>query len=259
MLEEHRALIERILRFLRRRKHLSAEDFEELSGEVWTRLLTTDCAVLRKAERSANPKAFLTTTLGRWLLDWRNAQWGKWRPSAAAHRAGPVAEHLERYLVREGFTFDEACRVLCDNHAVELSEQELAALAALLPARVSRRPEGEEVLDRLASPDPDPEEQALENELRVDLARVIRTVDEVLVTLIAEDRLIVHLRFREGLAPARIARILDWPVDRLYRRIEWLKKDLPKMLLERGVSRELIRRLLGIGPPGPSRPPEGSD
>ena len=40
--------------------------------------------------------------------DWRNARWGKWRPSAEARRQGALATHLERLMRRDGLTFEEA-------------------------------------------------------------------------------------------------------------------------------------------------------
>jgi hypothetical protein len=72
-------------------------------------------------------------------LDFRAAQWGKWRASAATRRRGDVAIMLERLTMRDGLTFDEACAVLEINHGVRPERDTLSRIYSQFRVRFRPR------------------------------------------------------------------------------------------------------------------------
>ena len=112
------ALIERIVRTVGRRHHLSAVEQEDFAGFVSVRLLENDCAVLRKFRGKSSMWTYLAAVIERQLLDFIYERWGRWRPSATADSIGPVAVLLERLVTRDGHTLEEAMEIIRTNHAV---------------------------------------------------------------------------------------------------------------------------------------------
>src|SRR5689334_7815875 len=109
---EHRESIERIAAFVARRGHLNADESAEFVQIVSYKLFEDDWAIIRKFEGRSSFTTYLTTVIARFFHQWRVEQWGKWRPSAEAKRLGDKAITLERLITRDGFTFDEAVKVL---------------------------------------------------------------------------------------------------------------------------------------------------
>ncbi len=182
------------------------------------------------------------TVVQRLYLDWRNKEWGKWRPSAAARRTGPVAIELERLILRDHLRFDEAVEHLRARDVAQ-STAECAAVWAELPQRPSRRPASETELDHVAAPaalDPVAVDEGRERAERAGAA-----LTEVLSALDAADHLVIRLRFQDGFTVARIAQLIGQDQKALYRRIESLLTRMRQAMLARGVSASEIGDLLG--------------
>lgn len=230
MFARYQPLIEAITATIARRHHLSAQDAEDFASLVRVKLLEHDSAVLRKFAGRSSPRTFLTTVIQRIFLDERNRQWGKWRPSAEARRAGSIAMLLERLISRDGLTMEEACSTLQVSHGLNVSRTDLEAMHARLPVRTKRRLVTEdEVAETLTAPDSgaaaarfDTEEQR-QHDLEQALARAIAAVPP-------EDRLVLRLRFDQGLTVATIARLTSMDQRLLYRRIEHLLLGLRSSL-----------------------------
>lgn len=182
------------------------------------------------------------TVVQRLYLDWRNKEWGKWRPSAAARRAGQVAIELERLILRDHLPFDAAVEHL-RARGLARSTAECAAVWAGLPQRPGRRAASETELDDMAAAaDLDP---VAVDEGRARAARTGAALTEVLATLDAADHLVIRLRFQDGFTVARIAQLIGQDQKALYRRIESLLTRMRQALLARGVSASEIGDLLG--------------
>ncbi|MDY7092219.1 MAG: sigma-70 family RNA polymerase sigma factor [Acidobacteriota bacterium] len=240
LFEENLELIQRISGHVCRRNHCRREEAEEFQSHVMVKLLEDECAVLAKFEGRAKLSTYLTTVITRLFLDWRTAKWGKWRPSAAAKRLGPTAILLDRLLYRDHLSFAEAVRTLHQNHGVTESELELAALAGRLPQHSSRRFETDDGLEQLAD-DASPEEDATDAERRQRLLKAEEALAQARRKLPKKDRLILRLRFDQGLTVARIARMLDIPQRRLYTRIDRLKRELAAEMERQGLDPRAIR------------------
>jgi RNA polymerase sigma factor (sigma-70 family) len=262
-------VLRELVRSQARRYGLSDEDRDELEAYVRLRLVENDYSILRRFEGRSSLRTYLTVVVQRLFIDFGNRAWGKWRPSAAARHLGPLAEALESLLYRRGLSFDEAASVLLGDPAWgKLTRRQLADVAQQLVPRTSRRavstpePRPDE-LDRA----PDPEQAAVQ---RAMAANVARALGAAFRRQQARDRLILRLRFVEGLSVAEIARTLSVPAKPLYNRIETLLERLRKDLRGAGVRATDVAALL-IGSPeldlpgdplreiGSSRPSIGAD
>lgn len=241
----HLDLIKRIVEHSCRRFRLRPEDQEDFLSRVHIKLMEDNYAVIRQFEGRENARfdTYLTTVIKRFLLDYLDHLWGKWRESAEAHRLGKVAERLEQLINRDGHNFDEACEILRTNEKVELSRAQLADLQAKLPPRIPRQVFNEEVLRFEPSREPQPDQQLEEKELGLERRRIYMALQRALDTLPAEDRLLIKMTLKYKVSDiARIQKVEQKP---LYRRIDKIHKALEKALERHGVRREDVKRILG--------------
>jgi RNA polymerase sigma factor for flagellar operon FliA len=240
----HLELVERIARHTCRRYHCPPDEVEEFASLAKLKLIEDDYAILRKFQGRSRLSTYLASVLQRLFLDHRNHAWGKWRPSAAARRQGPLAETLERLVVRDGQTVDEACETLRTTMGVATSRADLTALAASLPVRLRRRHVDDAALEDLPSGNSRPDHDLLEAERSALAGRVHAELERALEALTAEDRLIMKLRIEQGLQVAEIARILSLPAKPLYRRLEGIYRLLRGRLEASGVDAGAVAEVL---------------
>ncbi len=235
--------IEKVIAHACRRCPFSRQEAEDFAGTVRLKLVEDNYARVRQFQGRSSFKTYLTTVIQRLLQDYQNSVWGKWRPSAEAERLGEVAMWLEREIVREGRSFDEACQILRLNRRVEMSVAGLADLAAKLPPRNLRRFVGEESLQTEPSCDPRPDERIEAQERGVTRRRIYAALQRALAELPKEDRFLI-LMWTE-LKVADIARIRGVEQKPLYRRIEKILKTLRKALERQGLRRQDVEKVLG--------------
>ena len=120
----HAATIESALAQASRSHRLAPDAGDEFCSWARVRLLDHDQAILRKFQERSALRTFLITVVQRLYLDWRNAEWGKWRPTAEARRLGAVAIELERLVLRDQLSYDEAVRTLAARGAATPDECE---------------------------------------------------------------------------------------------------------------------------------------
>jgi RNA polymerase sigma factor (sigma-70 family) len=235
-------LIERIIAIQIRRHALSAADAEEFGAWAKARLIDGDYAVFRKFGGRSSLATYLTTVLTNLFRDYRNSRWGRWRPSAAAKRLGPVAVRLEELLYREGHALREAAQIMRTS-GVPLRDAQFAELAARLPRR---HPVGEVSLDTIAGSGAGPTVEA--DDPLADAEETARAVEGTLRALVdelpPEDALILRMRFWNEMTVADIARVLRLDQKALYRRIEGINLRLRAALESRGVDRMLASEVL---------------
>lgn len=227
--------IERMAAGIARRHFLSKEDTEDFVADLRCKILEEDYAVVRKfkGKDGAGLATYFHVVVANAFRDWQNRRWGKWRPTAEAKRLGEVAIQIE-VLSRDGYSFDEVCRILRDNRKVALSEAALAAIAARLPHRSPRGIEGEETLEEMSGRDPDPEEQMLQRERCARGARLFAAFKQALAELPADEALLLRMRYEARFTIAQIARWLKIEERPLYRRMEAILRKLKKKLTEQG-------------------------
>jgi RNA polymerase sigma factor (sigma-70 family) len=244
-------LIERIVTFVARRNRLDLDEREEFASVARLKLIEDDYAVIRQFQGRSSLSTYLTIVIQRLLLDFRIQKWGKWRPSAEAKRLGPVAVTFEELTHRDNLSFDEAVSRIAERFE-GVTAEEVQRIQKLLPER-SRRPRreanGEEILARTASP-----QRADDRTLSRERADVARRASDVLQRTYAlldpEDRLILRMRFADGLKVSSMATVLGLDQKRLYRRIEHLLARLRTSLGEAGLTPDEIADLLENGTEG---------
>lgn len=238
-------LIEGIVRAVSRRHLLRRDEAAEFSGWVMERIVFQDYAIFRKFQGRSSLATYLHAAVGYLYLDYRNEQWGRWRPSAWARRNGPIARKLEELVHRDGCPVAEAVRMV-KHGGCTLSERELLQLANAIPPRpprtaVSLGSLGEHE-DPAAEMSADPPDQELGLRVRAALRAAVGQ-------LAAADCLILRLHFLDGMSVADISRALALDQKALYRRIEAIEADLQKKIEAAGISRALVRELLEDGLP----------
>lgn len=254
--EDHLPRIQRVVDRLVRRKGLSEEEGEEFAGHVRLKMVEDDGEILRRYRGESSLEGYLATVVARLFLDWSRARWGRWRPSAAAKRRGPVAVQLERLLHRDRVPFDQAAEILRRNHGVGMSVAELAELAGELPPpspsarRLEQEPDDEAGgLERVAPPGQsgaDVERRVEEAELERTARRTGSALRRALDRLDRVDRFLVR-SFVEGLKVSEVARMLGEEQKPLYRRRERLLPELRQALEDEGVTAADAAALLDWG------------
>jgi len=260
-------LIERIARSAARKRFLNADDTEEFTQFVRFRLLLDNYAVIRAFKGASKFSTYLVKVITNLCHEWCNKQrGGKWRSSVEAKRLGADAMELERLIVRDHLTFDEAASIMITRAGSQLTRKALYRLYCRLPERT---------LPWVPGPDVAPNEsddRIKEQEREQNSRWVFRVLDELIATLLPEDQLILKFRFLHSRTVPEIARLLPHinPPKQLYKRLDNLFKILRQGLEKAGISKADIADLVpemesdvepepGNPPPGPSHDPEGEE
>ena len=144
--------IERILAFVAVENRLAAADADDFASHVKLKFVENDYALLQKFGGRSSVRTFLSVVIHNLFSDYRDAAWGKWRPSAEARRRGPIAQHLERLLSRDRVGFEEACELLAVTASRPQRARAVGGSAARTSAGASRQ--RMRLTGRLAVPTP---------------------------------------------------------------------------------------------------------
>ncbi|MEO8677903.1 MAG: sigma-70 family RNA polymerase sigma factor [Vicinamibacterales bacterium] len=240
----HLDLIDQIVRTTGRRRHLSPAEQEDLSGFVRLRLIENNYAALRKFQNRSTFWTYLASVIERLSMDFCIERWGRWRPSAMAERLGPDAVLLERLVHRDSHSFEEALELAHNQHHVSLSESQLRKLWETLPVRTRQTRVPEEAAAEVASSDTaevNVEEAAHREELR----RIERILTEAIARCTDHERMLLALRFDQGLKIAEIAAAIGGSPPTLHRHLAKVLGDLRAALQSAGVNAGDMSRLLG--------------
>lgn len=223
-----------------RRHGLSEADAEEFGAWFKARVIESDYAVLRKFGGKSTLTTYLSAVLVNAFKDYRNAKWGRWRPSAEARRRGTLAIRLEAMICRDGWSVREAVSALenSDGH----SRDRVRELARQFRPRT--RPREVDVSAAHSEPAPQGSDGFWESEHAAGRERAFRLLTDQIARLGSEDQLVLRMRFWDGLSVAEIARALHLDQKPLYRRLERLEGILRSMLMEVGLTRADVRQIL---------------
>lgn len=214
-------LLDSVIAAVARAHRLKRQDRDDFSQAVHLRLVERRYDIFVRFAGRSSLRTFLTVVVSRLLLDWRNGQCGKWRPSAAARRRGTWAIALERLVFRDGYALSEAIASLSQDPNAPAAEA-LATLFAELPIR--HRRVFSVVPDDL--PDRRIEDYVETQERRRRRRAAGRAVAEALRTLPAEDRRLLGLRYVHGHSIRSIAAGARIEPALLYRRVERVMRTL---------------------------------
>jgi len=244
LLIDHLDLIDQIVRTTGRRRHLSVAEREDFASFVSLRLIDDDYAILRKFQNRSSLWTYLAAVIERLSLDFCAEKWGRWRPSAMAERLGPAAVALERLVTRDSHTVEEAFALLRAHHGVNLSDAELRKMWAQLPARVRTSEVGEEAA--AAVPSGESSDAGIDDaERRDSVARLQAVLQAAFEAIPAQDRVMIALRFDEGLSMVEIAKLLNSSVPTLHRKLDKGIKHLRLSLTQSGFDPREVQNLIG--------------
>lgn len=246
LLSANRVLIERAVAFVCRRYRFNPDQAEEFASLVDLKLLENDCAAVRAFQHRSSIGSYLSSIVQHLALDYCNHLWGKWRTSAEAERLGPPAPELEQLLHRDGRTFDEALAILGARHE-GVTRPSLQALAQKLPERAPRHYDVplEEAFPLARTGIESVEERALADERRIAAQRVSDLLSQELEKLPEDERLVLQLRFEQGMTVAQIARALGRDQKLLYRLVEKRMRQMRAALENEGVLARDVADLIG--------------
>ncbi len=220
--------IESLVQMVARQQRMTWAEAEEFASIVRLRLIENDYAIIRKFRGGSTLRTYLTVVIARQALDYRDACWGRWRPSRAARRLGRVAVMLEKLIVRDGLTVDDAWKSVPAPETARDTER-LREFAEALQPRVRRHWINIDDLD----------ETHAATELDVDRlmnnGRVSAALTRALGALTPDDSRLLRLRFSDGLAISAIARQEGVDQASLYRRVAGLLRRLRRDLEGRGI------------------------
>src|SRR5438874_5909647 len=226
-----------------RRHRLNPTETDDFKSEVRLHLIDRNYEVLRRFGGRSTLRTYLTVVVQRLFLDYRNRSWGKWRPSIEARRLGPTAILIERLVIRDGWALDQAVEMLRVNQGVALSETLTAFATRLLQRPPGRQFVPESEADGVASAVAPAEVTVLRAEQDFLAKRVRGALARARQALAPEERLILKMRFDDGVPVADIARALHLDQKRLYRTIERLCRDLRTALETQGFAADEVRAL----------------
>jgi len=227
------------------RRHAMAQaDAEDFMSWATLRLLEHDYAILRQFRGESALTTYLVVVIATLHREYRVRCWGRWRPSAAARRAGRDAVRLEALVYRDGHTLGEAVLILRTTGETALTERGLVTLFASLPRRTRGRTSEipAEIVDTPATSTA--EDLVLDEQARGERRALEDALERALATLPTEDRVIVRMRFWDGMTLADIARALRVPQKPLYRRLDRALATLRSALERTGLSQQQARSLL---------------
>lgn len=226
------ALLSKVLRDVARRR-LPPEDADDFVQAAELKLLERGHDVLARFSGRSALRTYLHVVASRMVLDWRNTQYGKWRPSAAASRLGPAAVLMDRLISRDGCTPDEAAEI-AHMRWPETALAELRRMAGELTVHPPRRLLSGELGEDLSAVSFEDPVEAAE---RAASARTLRaSLRDALGGLSAEDRWLIRARYRDGRSVQAIACVLGVDPKQLYRRYERMLAALRDALDASGVT-----------------------
>lgn len=236
---EQLPLIEQIIRALCRGRRMDATETEEFESFVKLRLLENDYAIIRKFEGRSSFGTFVTTVISRLLKDYRDQEWGRWRNSAEAKRMGAVAMDLERLLVRDMRSLDEAVAEVSARHpgATRTTLEEMSV--RFRPRHRPKMSSLEDCEPTAAAP------AAIDIGKSQTLSTISSVVSDFIERLPKEDQLILQFRFEEDMPVPRIALMLRLDMQSVYRRLRRHYAGLRSALLQAGVDEEDVDGLTG--------------
>ena len=209
------ALLCKVIDAVARTSGLRESQAQDFSQWVHLTLLEHNYDALTRFAGRSTLQTYLTVVVRRLLLDWRNAEYGKWRPSRWAHRIGGAAIDLDRLLTRDGHPVDEAIAILQDRAGAP-PPAVLRELANRVPRRYRRRN-----VPYLEAERPSNFEDPVQaEEASIARRKLLGLLKDAFRQLTPADRDLLRLRFVRNLPVVTIARLLGVPAKRLYARID---------------------------------------
>jgi RNA polymerase sigma factor for flagellar operon FliA len=228
------ALLSAVLRSVAIRR-LGPDDAADFIQSAELRVLQRRYDVLTRFDGRSSLRTYLHVVVERLLIDWRNAEYGKWRPSAPARRLGPIGVFIDRLIWRDGYSGAEAV----ETTRSRWPHVPVASLVELVDQLPPHRPRlvHRELGDDVAITDFD--DPVVRRETEQATRRRRKALLGALRTLLQDDRAILRARYVEGRSVRAIAEAAGLDPKALYRRFDRLLLRLRRMVAEQVDDRSL--------------------
>ena len=134
-------MINDVIRAVCRRGRVSADEEKEFASSVILKLIGNDYQIFRQFRGgTAALRTFLFKVIHRHLMDRRNSEWGRWRPSKPAKALGSAALYLERLVYRDRTNIGDAVALVANSPKWGLSSRAVRSLYAQAPHPRAGRP-----------------------------------------------------------------------------------------------------------------------
>ena len=244
---ENLSRIDRIAVAVARHRGIVGADADDMVSMVRAKFVETAYAPFVQFREEASLDTYLRVVISSWVKDHIIARDGRYRPSAAALRGGPVMIKLERLISKSGCSVDEAIGHVMDGGDQPYDERALREMVRNLPLRAPLRPRivsASAAADARANRSIEADADISSAEYEVELASAQRVLSGAMHALPAEDRLLVSMRFMDGQSVADIARALGLESKPLYARLDRALRKLRAMLEGDGVTRQHILEII---------------
>lgn len=239
LFRENLPLIDKTIGIVCRKSGMRPDQIEDFAQFAKLHMIERDYAVIRAYKERSSFGTFIGAVVMRLLLDHRNREWGKWRPSAEAERMGELAVDVERLLYRDGHRVDEAFQVIALTH-LGVAREEVERIASQLPVRQRRRNVDLEEAEDVAAP-----RSAADAACAQIASRISAVVRTVLDRMPSDDQLILRLRFEADMTVSQIARAMDREQQRLYTRLYAIFRTLKYELAAAGITWDDVTDVIG--------------
>jgi len=219
-----------------RRFRMSVAETEDFESWAVFRLVENDYRILRQFRGDSSVRTYLSVVIRTLHREFVASRWGRYRPSAAARRAGTTALELERLMGRDRLSARHAALTIHTRRSGALSERDLMRLALSLPVRCAEAKRTVELTIDAAAPDRADDRIRSSEDLR-ERAMVLSALAYLLDELSDLEIRVVRLRFWEGLSVADISRELGIEQKPLYRTLTRLLESLRRRLESHGITR----------------------
>lgn len=237
--------VERLIAATCRRRGIVGADADIFASMVKVKLFDNDCEIVRRFRGDAKFSTYLNIVVQNTFTDFSVRRVGKWHPSAAATREGPLALELERLIYRDGYTLDEAMTKLQTANPT-IKREQLLDLLRKLPVRHRRFSTVSMDAIELDPPDTTGADILVVANERAQLSnRAANAVRDCLRRLPPGDRLMLQFQFESGMQLSQVARILGVEQKPLYRRREQLLRQLKEELAAAGITAVEVADLIG--------------
>jgi RNA polymerase sigma factor (sigma-70 family) len=242
---DHRALLVESLPQLRRMVQRScamramSRETDDVLSAVTLKLLENDGAAILQHDGRGSFAGYLARVVDRFVIDYQNHEWGKWRPSADAVRLGDTAVLLDQFITRDGIPVAEALASVAARRSVPF--REVVALHERIVNAASRRyrrtPRALPACNQLRCPIERDEQHQSSTRLRNALAAALALLE-------VGDRQLLFLRFVHGMSVRQVASELGWVPKRLYRYYDRVLSRLRRHLRRAGFEAHHVESLL---------------
>ena len=204
-------------------------------------------------KRNLSFKTWTAVVVRNCCMDWFRQKNGRKRLLKSIEELSPRDQQIFNCIYQQGFSFEAAIEVLNNLSEKKLTIEELASRAEeikkllqkktrwklenewreILPALSLESFENGEIKKSRQEPsqqdDPDPENQFLQS-------AALKKLQEIMATLPAEKKLILHLHFYKGLTLQEMTNLLKYKnIWQVHRKLHKALKELQKKLLEENI------------------------